>query len=103
MGERPTALTKKGREHYNHPLVISAQNDAAKAVFDFADGEIVYYDLRTDAAEEKPLTGPPVEMRPPLGRQLSDWYKGLAKYEQDKGELTPEDLQQLRSLGYLDG
>ncbi|HEX2463297.1 MAG TPA: sulfatase [Thermoanaerobaculia bacterium] len=103
MGERPTALTKKGREHYNHPLVISAQNDAAKAVYDFADGKIIYYDLRADAAEEKPLAGPPVEMRPPLGRQLSDWYKGLAKYEQDKGELSPEDLQQLRSLGYLDG
>jgi arylsulfatase A-like enzyme len=103
MGERPTALTKKGRQHYNHPLVISAQNDAAKAVYDFADGELVYYDLRTDAAEEKPLAGPPIELRPPLGRQLSDWYKGLAKYEQDKGELTPEDLQQLRSLGYLDG
>ena len=27
----------------------------------------------------------------------------IAKYEQDKGELTPEDLQQLKSLGYLDG
>ena len=103
MGERPTALTKKGREHYNHPLVISAQNEAAKAIYDFADGKVVYYDLRTDAAEEKPLAGPPVELRPPLGRQLSDWYKGLAKYEQDKGELAPEDLQQLKSLGYLDG
>ena len=103
MGERPTALTKKGREHYNHPLVISAQNDAAKAVYDFDDGKIVYYDLRSDKAEEKPLAGPPVELRPPLGRQLSDWYKGLAKYEQDKGELSPEDLQQLKSLGYIDG
>ena len=103
MGERPTALTKKGREHYNHPLVISAQNDIAKAVYDFGDGKMVYYDLRGDAAEEKPLAASPVELRPPLGRQLSDWYKGLAKYEQDKGELAPEDLQQLKSLGYLDG
>jgi arylsulfatase A-like enzyme len=103
MGERATALTKKGREHYNHPLVISAQNDTAKAIFDFAENKIVYYDLRADAAEVKPLAGPPVEMRPPLGRQLSDWYKSLPKYDQQKGQLTPEDLQQLKSLGYLDG
>jgi arylsulfatase A-like enzyme len=103
MGERPTALTKKGREHYNHPLVISAHNDTAKAIYDFADDKIVYYDLRADSAEEKPLAGPPVEMRPPIGRQLSDWYKSLAKYEQDKGELSPEDIRQLKSLGYLDG
>jgi arylsulfatase A-like enzyme len=103
MGERPTALTKKGRQHYNHPLVISAQNESAKAIYDFADDKLVYYDLRADAAEEKPLAEPPLESRPPLGRQLSDWYKSLPKYEEQGGELSPEDLEQLRSLGYLDG
>jgi arylsulfatase A-like enzyme len=103
MGERATALTKKGRHHYNHPLVISAQSADAKAIYDFADGKLTYYDLRTDPAEVKPLAQPPVEMRPALGRQLSDWYKGLKKYEEDGGELSPEDLEQLKSLGYLDG
>jgi arylsulfatase A-like enzyme len=103
IGERPTALTKKGRHHYNHPLMISAQNGAAKAVYDFGDGNLRYYDLRGDRMEEKPLAQPPVEMRPPLGRQLSDWYQDLTKYEEDGGELTPEDVDQLKSLGYLDG
>jgi arylsulfatase A-like enzyme len=103
FGERPTALTKKGRHRYNHPLVISAQNQAAKAIYDFGDGKLSYYDLRSDPAEEKPLAQPPVELRPALGRQLSDWYKNLTKYEEDGGELSPEDLDQLKSLGYLDG
>jgi arylsulfatase A-like enzyme len=103
MGERPTALTKKGRQHYNHPLVISAQSSDAKAIYDFADGELSYYDLRTDALEQEPLAQPPVEMRPALGRRLSDWYKGLTKYQEASGELSKEDLEQLRSLGYLDG
>jgi arylsulfatase A-like enzyme len=103
LGERPTALTKKGRHHYNHPLMISAQNGDAKAVYDFGDGKLSYYDLRHDPVEDKPLTQPPVEMRPALGRQLSDWYKGLKKYEEDGGELTPQDIEQLKSLGYLDG
>jgi arylsulfatase A-like enzyme len=103
MGERPTALTKKGRHHYNHPLVISAQNGDAKAVYDFGDGKLSYYDLRRDPVETKPLAQPPIELRPALGRQLSDWYKGLTKYEEDGGELSPEDLEQLKSLGYIDG
>ena len=103
MGERPTALTSKGRHHYNHPLVISAQNQDAKAIYDFGDGKVTYYDLRSDPGETKPLAQPPIEMRPALGRQLSDWYKRLKKYEEAGGELSPEDVEQLRSLGYLDG
>jgi arylsulfatase A-like enzyme len=103
IGERPTALTRKGRQRYNHPLVISAQNGAAKAVYDFGDGEITYYDLERDALEERPLDQPPVETRPALGRHLSDWYKGLVKYEEAGGVLSTEDVEQLRSLGYLDG
>jgi arylsulfatase A-like enzyme len=103
MGERATALTKKGRRRYNHPLVISAQTREAKAIYDLSAGDLVYYDLRSDAREERPLAEPPVEMRPPLGRRLSDWYKGLTKYEEASGELSQEDLEQLRSLGYLDG
>ena len=102
IGERPTALTKKGRQRYNHPLVISAQNGAAKAIYDFADGKLSYYDLRSDALEERPLPEPPVEMRPALGRRLSDWYKNLIKYEEASGELSAEDLDQLRSLGYIE-
>ncbi|HVR29308.1 MAG TPA: sulfatase [Thermoanaerobaculia bacterium] len=103
MGERATALTKKGRRRYSHPLVISVQNGAAKAVYDFADGELDYYDLRRDALEQQPLDDPPIDLRPALGRRLSDWYRSLTKYEEAGGELSTEDLEQLRSLGYLDG
>jgi len=103
IGERATALTKKGRSTYNHPLAISAQTPSVKAIYNFSRRELRYYDLRTDILELDPLEQSPVELRPPLGRLLSDWYKNLPKFEQRHGELSPEDTKQLRSLGYLGG
>ena len=103
VGERATALTKRGRSTYNHPLAISAQTQELKAIYDFSSRKLRYYDLTNDAAELSPLEKPPVEQRPSLGRILSDWYKALPKFEQRHGELSPEDTDQLRSLGYIGG
>lgn len=102
LGERSTALTKKGRSRYNHPLAISAQTPDMKAIYDFSERALRYYDLRRDAAELEPLAKPPIATRPPLGRRLANWYKDLPKFEQKNGELGPEDIENLRSLGYLE-
>ncbi|MEE2778347.1 MAG: sulfatase [Acidobacteriota bacterium] len=101
VGERGNAITKKGKTSYNHPVTISAQTEDLKAIFDFSSRRMRYYDLRTDALEESPLDASPIDMRPPLGRQLEQWYRELPKYEQRRGELTSEDLRQLKNLGYL--
>ncbi len=103
LGEKHTAFSKKKRTRFAHPISISLQTQKAKAVYDFDDRKIQYFDLVNDPQELRPLRAPTQETRPPLGRQLSDWYKNLAKYEQRSGELSDEDRRQLESLGYLGG
>ncbi len=103
FGDRATALSKKQRQQYEHPLYISLEKADVKAIFDFSKRKVDYYDLRVDPIESHVLKESPREERPPLGRQLSDWYKNLTKYEGDGGELTQEDIDQLRSLGYIGG
>ena len=96
-------MTKKGRTRYNHPRQISLETHQSKVVFTFSDREMRYYDLSRDPEELQALSTPPIETRPPLGRQLSDWYRELPKYEQRSGDLSEQDIQQLKSLGYLGG
>ena len=103
FGEKHTAFTKKRRNRFAHPISIALQTRHAKAVFDFDDRELQYFDLENDPLELRPLDAPAEETRPSLGRQLSEWYKKLSKYEQRSGELSEEDVRQLESLGYLGG
>jgi arylsulfatase A-like enzyme len=102
IGERRTVLGKKGRENYDDPLMIALQTTAAKTVFDFDAQRLVYYDLAVDPLEQHPLTEPPVRSKPPLRRQLANWYRELPKYQsRTESELLPEDVEKLRALGYI--
>lgn len=102
LGERHTALGKKGRQLYEDPLMISLQTKVAKTVFDFDDRQLVYFDLVHDPREQHPLKEPPVTSTPPLRRQLANWYRELPKYEaKTETELSPEDVEKLKALGYL--
>lgn len=102
FGDKHTALWKKSRARYSHPLEISLQTPTAKAVFEFEKRGLVYFDLVADPMEERALAQPTVDLRPSLGRRLADWYGNLAKFEQRNGTLAEEDIAQLRSLGYID-
>jgi len=63
----------------------------------------VYFDLESDPEEARPLDDPPVELVPPLGRRLVNWYRALPKYEAKSDTvLSEEDVRQLKSLGYID-
>ncbi len=105
IGDRHSALMEKSRRRapYEDPLQISLELDGAKVLHDFSKRRTIYFDLKADPEEERPLTSPPVDLTPPLGRRLVNWYRALGKYEAKSGaELSEEDLRQLESLGYID-
>ena len=105
IGDRHSAVLARSRRSapYEDPLQISMEFDGAKVLHDFSKRRTVYYDLTVDPREERPLTAPPVELVPPLGRRLVNWYRALPKYEAKSGTvLSEEDVKQLKSLGYID-
>ena len=77
--------------------------NGAKVLHDFSKRRTTYFDLTADPREERPLDKPPVDLVPPLGRRLVNWYRDLEKYEARSGTvLSEDDIKQLKSLGYID-
>jgi arylsulfatase A-like enzyme len=104
FGDRSTALGDKSRKNYGDPLQISLQSRNVKAIYDFTQRTVRYFDLSKDLQESTPLLAPPEGSDPLLRRQLVNWYKSLAKYEHEgDDELDDEDLEQLEALGYVGG
>ncbi len=105
IGDRHSAVLNKARRNapYANPLQISLEFQGAKVLHDFQARRTVYFDLTADPREERPLDGPPIELVPPLGRRLVNWYRALPKYEaKSETVLSEDDLRQLKSLGYID-
>jgi arylsulfatase A-like enzyme len=105
IGDKHSALTAKSRRNapYENPLQISLEVNGAKVLHDFSKRRTTYFDLTTDPGEERPLDKPPVDLVPPLGRRLVNWYRDLEKYEAKSGTvLSEDDIRQLKSLGYID-
>ncbi len=105
VGDKHSALMAKSRRSapYEDPLQISMELDGAKVLHDFSKRRTVYFDLTVDPEEQRPLPAPPVDLVPPLGRRLVNWYRNLPKYEAKSGTvLSEEDVRQLKSLGYID-
>ena len=74
-----------------------------KAVYSFRSHEWVYYDLRTDPVERTPLAHEPRPAEIPMRFALTTWYAELDKYKAKKAApgLSKEDIEQLKSLGYI--
>jgi len=105
IGDKHSALFARSRRSapYENPLQISMELEGAKVLHDFSKSRTVYFDLTVDPHEDRPLPAPPVDMVPPLGRRLVNWYRDLPKYEAKSGTvLSEEDIRQLKSLGYID-
>lgn len=105
IGDKHSALTAKSRRNapYENPLQISLEVNGAKVLHDFSKRQTTYFDLTADPREERPLDKPPVDLVPPLGRRLVNWYRDLEKYEAKSGTvLSEDDIKQLKSLGYIE-
>jgi arylsulfatase A-like enzyme len=102
FADRHTAIGSSSRALYEHPLEIALQIDRVKAIYDFDRQRPRFFDLAADPRENRPLESSPVAFEPPLYRRLASWYRELPKYEGRSGELSPEDVEQLRALGYVE-
>ena len=101
IGDRHTAWGKGSRNVWEEPLEISLQTPSTKVVFNFEKRQTIYFDLLADPQELTPLSDSPRPMKPPLRRLLANWFRQLPKYDQRSGELSEEDVRQLKSLGYV--
>jgi arylsulfatase A-like enzyme len=102
FADRHSAIGSTGRTLYDHPLEIAVQVNRVKAIYDFERQRPRFFDLAADPREHRPLEASPVDYEPPLYRRLATWYRALPKYESRSGELSAEDVEQLRALGYID-
>jgi arylsulfatase A-like enzyme len=102
FADRHSAIGAAGRSVYEHPLEISLQIDRVKAVYDFGLERPRFFDLAADPRESHPLESSPTDLEPPIYRRLASWYRNLPKYEGRSGELSAEDVEQLRALGYIE-
>ncbi|HVS14071.1 MAG TPA: sulfatase [Thermoanaerobaculia bacterium] len=101
FADRHTVLGQVAREGFEHPLEISMVSSGVKTVYEFDSRRTRFFDLRTDPLEVEPLESPPLAATPPLYRQLASWYRQLPKYLGGANQLSDEDLEQLKSLGYV--
>jgi hypothetical protein len=74
-----------------------------KFVLNGTDGPSKSYRLDPHLVKEEPLSGTPTELAglPEDQEQVSAWFKGTNRNLRPEGEMSREDLEMLRSLGYV--
>jgi arylsulfatase A-like enzyme len=101
FADRHTVIGPEARDSFEHPLEIAMVANGVKTVYEFDTRRTRFFDLHSDPLEVKPLESSPLPATPPLYRQLASWYRDLPKYRGGSGQLSEEDLEQLKSLGYI--
>lgn len=83
------------------PEQMAVLDDGWKYIWHEASGDTELYDLRNDPEEQNPVDSPDVAaaLEPALDRYFS-WYNDQAA---GAPELTDEQVQQLKGVGYLQG
>lgn len=84
----------------------SIQNQSFKLIYRFKNDAVEVYDLAGDPRERKNLAEILTETRASLFAKLTQWMYEMGPLvplsgKSDQSELTKEDQQRLRSLGYL--
>ncbi|HSF38690.1 MAG TPA: sulfatase [Thermoanaerobaculia bacterium] len=83
-------------------LEIASLLDGRKEIFRIPEGKLWLFDLGADPREARSLAGPGRTPSPRLREWLAEAQKGLAASDRlaPKEELDPENVRQLRALGY---
>jgi arylsulfatase A-like enzyme len=63
--------------------------------------EILLFDLQNDPQESTDLTGIEAALRDDLQRKLEDWVQRIEVHPEEKFEITPQNLANLKALGYV--
>jgi arylsulfatase A-like enzyme len=99
-----------GRERPERSVLTQSEDawalrDGRHAVLAFSAGRIERYDLVEDPVESRPLSaaacGEPCQKLESRLRRLIARYGASAATEQESGELSAEELEELQALGYL--
>jgi len=88
---------------YEDPLSMCLVKKEWKAIFYFPLNVWKYFNLKTDPAETNAIQSAPPYLSPAMKNQLTNWYHSLPKhFRRPKPQLTDEDIECLRSLGYVE-
>jgi arylsulfatase A-like enzyme len=89
---------------FNESVAGDAATDGHWKLIRFSDGRYELFDLSTDPGERKPVSGtcqgPCVRLREGLGR-VETLAAKRAQRHVDEVEIDPEDVKELKALGYL--
>ena len=64
-------------------------------------GPVELYDLRTDSGETSNVASRFADVRAELVEALREWQASTERLELEPVEMTPEGLEALRALGYV--
>ena len=77
------------------------QDATTKLIYNRITGEVELYDLEADPAEQRNIATVAPERLARMRGQL-DRYLGDEQVAPDRDPLTPEEIETLRALGYVE-
>jgi arylsulfatase A-like enzyme len=94
-------LTKVvAKEQPNNPSLLGYYNDNVKYILHPSSARIEVYDLSGDPAEQQNLSSPGPASH--VESHLMGWFQKGQNMEPARPNLSQEDIEQLRSLGYIE-
>jgi arylsulfatase A-like enzyme len=93
----PDAPPQSGKNHMQTGVHMATES----LLQDHLRGTVVWYDLATDPAEQHPRNAPEAEGQKALQRSLDDWLMQHPIEEATARELSGEEIEMLKALGYL--
>lgn len=103
-------IKKKKTAHLKvEPIKYGMLKDSIKLIYNVGKKTYEAYNIKDDRFETKNLSAAQADKYPALKEMLAKYVAQVkkyieytAKYSKQKSNLSPEDIEQLRSLGYID-
>lgn len=103
FGEAPGGLTYENITPGIFPVIRTIRRDNWKLVYDSKQDAYALYDLSTDPLERVDLSGEKSALAAALAEEMARRYEGFTPdtLENAKVELSDEEIEELRALGYV--
>ena len=102
-GEAPGGLTYETITPGIYPIIQSVRRDGWKLIYDSKKDEYALFDLRSDPGEQVDLSESQPQISAQLIEEMRSRYADFTpdQLENSNVELSEEDLEELRALGYV--